>query len=267
MSVVDVHRRLRAARIALGTRQHELDREREVASGLRRAARPVPAGPAEIDGVRLVARHRPADAHAQVGGDWCDWRPLPDRRLLLAVGDAVGHGLPAAGTMLRVRHSVAALAASGLPPQRVLATANSLLCSGERTDGTGEMATALVAIYDSGTHVLCWASAGHPPIVFADAMGTAWTGANPPGPMLGAYPDARYEGAVARLYPGGTVLLYTDGYVETRRTRIDDGINALVATVGDAAGGPYRRLNDALTQLAPRNPQDDACLLAAHVMR
>ncbi len=266
MSIVDVQRRLRAARIALGVRQRALDREREVVSWLRQAAAPVPAGPAEINGVRLAVRHRAADSHAQVGGDWCDWRLLPGKRLLLAVGDAVGHGLPAAGTMLRVRHAVAALAASGLAPQRVLTAVNSLLYDGEKVGSPTDMATALVAIYDFAARQLSWASAGHPPIVFADAVGAAWTGTHPRGPMLGACAEASYEPASAPLSRGETVLLYTDGFVEARQSRIDEGIDALVATMRCAANGSDGGLRDTLARLDPRNPDDDACLLAAHVV-
>jgi serine phosphatase RsbU (regulator of sigma subunit) len=262
---VDVHRRLRAARTALGLHHHALLREREIVSALRRAIQPVPAGPTEINGVRLVVEHRPADRHAQVGGDWCDWRPLPGNRLLLAVGDAVGHGLDAAATMVRLRYAATALATSGLPPNLVLTTLNSLLWSADSVE-IGELATALLAVYDRDNRELTWASAGHPPIVFADATGAAWAGSCPHGPMLGAYRDPAYACATSRLRRDDLVVLYTDGFVEDRRSAIDEGIETLLAAVRASAGvGCNAPFDDALARLAPRNPDDDACLLAAYV--
>jgi serine phosphatase RsbU (regulator of sigma subunit) len=256
-------RRLRAARAVSAGRQRALLRERTLATRLRNATRPVPAGPVELDDVRLTARHRPADRFAGVGGDWCDWQSLPGHRILLDVGDVVGHGLGAVDTMVRLRHTIAALAAAGLEPQSVLATANALLW---RT-GRAEMATALVAVYDPALRELRWASAGHPPLILTDPGGDARSCASPPGMMLGVDPHARYEPATTRLDPGDGVVLYTDGFVESRCNSIDQGIGTLVAALREcrpAEGRPIP-LCDAVGRLQPRSPDDDACMLAADV--
>jgi serine phosphatase RsbU (regulator of sigma subunit) len=256
-------RRLRAARAMAARHRDALNEERAVAASLRAAARPVPSGPERISGVQLTAYHSAADRHAGVGGDWCDWQMLCDNRLLLDVGDVVGHGPAAAECMVRLRHTVAALASAGLEPDHVLAAANAQLLRAGRT----EMATALVAVYDPGSAELRWASAGHPPPVFTDTVGRAWSGAAPAGMMLGVTSDARYECAAASLPGEQAVVLYTDGLVETRTATIDHGIGRLVAALRAPNGpdGPSR-LAGAIDALGQHNPHDDVCILAAHVV-
>lgn len=49
--------------------------------------------------------HRASSVRA-AGGDWYDAFPLGRGRLALVIGDAVGHGIPAAGAMSRLRGAV-----------------------------------------------------------------------------------------------------------------------------------------------------------------
>lgn len=254
-------RRLAATTAALARHRRALAQERAVTTDLRAAARPVPPGPVRLNGVELTAHHRASDRHAGVGGDWCDWQKLPDDQLLLDVGDVVGHGVAAAESMLRLRHSVAALAGAGLEPQEVLAAANTQLWRA----GRAELATALVAVYDPARCELRWASAGHPPVAFTDTAGQAWLGPAPAGMMLGVDPDAHFECAAARLAGDQAVVLYTDGVVESRSATIDHGIGNLLAALRTTAGpaGAVRLLD---AGQPPDDPQDDACLLAAKVL-
>jgi sigma-B regulation protein RsbU (phosphoserine phosphatase) len=53
----------------------------------------LPAEAPEFPGFDIAARSRPAE---QVGGDWFDYLPLGEGALGLSIGDASGHGLPAA---------------------------------------------------------------------------------------------------------------------------------------------------------------------------
>jgi hypothetical protein len=239
-----------------------LRRERDVATGLREATRPVPPGPGELNGMQFTALHQAADDHAGVGGDWCDWQGRPDGRVLLTVGDVAGHGLPAVQTMVRLRHTVAALAGAGLAPADVLAEANRQLWRA----GRAEMATALVAEYDPRDRRFRWASAGHLPVIFTDLLGEARCQWPPAGVMLGVDPDARYRCATVTLRRGQAAVLYTDGFVEQPTASIDDGIALLVAGLRRCRGAdPRSRLRHGLGRVARVNPRDDACLLAALV--
>jgi len=53
--------------------------------------------------LEIAARYLPGTAGLSIGGDWYDVLPLPDGRVLLAIGDVVGHGVRAAAVMGRAR--------------------------------------------------------------------------------------------------------------------------------------------------------------------
>ena len=60
----------------------------------------------ELPEFDLAARYLPAeDDSGEIGGDWYDVFPLPDGRVMLAVGDVSGHGLAAARLMAKLRHT------------------------------------------------------------------------------------------------------------------------------------------------------------------
>ena len=71
-----------------------------------------------------------------MGGDWYDVIPLEDDRVMLAVGDVVGHGLSAASLMGQLRNALRALALDGHSPGEVIERLDRLVT----LDGTG-MAT------------------------------------------------------------------------------------------------------------------------------
>jgi serine phosphatase RsbU (regulator of sigma subunit) len=77
--------------------------------------------------------------------------------------------------------------------------------------------------------------------------------------------EAEYTEVRARLEPGSTLLLYTDGLVEKRGESIDVGLERLRGVAAEAPVEPRelcKRVEDALVD---GSPDDDVALLA--VMR
>ena len=60
-----------------------------------------------------------------LGGDWYDVLELRRKLVYLAVGDVVGHGLPAVEDMASCAARAALLALQGLPPAQLLAELNT----------------------------------------------------------------------------------------------------------------------------------------------
>lgn len=77
--------------------------------------------------VEVAHRYLPTDGATGVGGDWFDLIPLSGARVGLVVGDVVGHGLPAAVTMGRLRTTVEALAELDMAPDELLARLDDLV--------------------------------------------------------------------------------------------------------------------------------------------
>ncbi|MFC4607449.1 SpoIIE family protein phosphatase [Streptomyces maoxianensis] len=184
----------------------------------------VPEGPAleGVPGLQVAARYRPAAQEYRVGGDWYDVLPLPDGRILLAVGDIAGHGIESATGMVSLRNALHGLAFTGNSPGRLMEWLNDLAL---HTDGT-PTATAVCGIYEPTDRTLCWVSAGHlPPLLLRD--GRARLLDSPRNILLGAQPRATYTQIMTQLLPGDTLLLYTDGLVERRHAGLDESLAVL----------------------------------------
>jgi K+-sensing histidine kinase KdpD len=67
--------------------EHDLSVARSIQQSL------LPTSMPEIEGFDIAAWNQPAD---QTGGDYYDWLPLPDGKVLVALGDVTGHGIGSA---------------------------------------------------------------------------------------------------------------------------------------------------------------------------
>ena len=93
-----------AGRAALSVNNARLyQREHRVAEALQRSLLPeLPTLP----GLTVASRYEAATVGVDVGGDWYDVLALPDGAVGLAIGDVMGHDLPAAATMGQLRSMV-----------------------------------------------------------------------------------------------------------------------------------------------------------------
>ncbi|MEV6542607.1 SpoIIE family protein phosphatase [Streptomyces sp. NPDC051665] len=223
----------------------------------------LPSSLPEPTGIRLASRYLPASKTAQVGGDWYDAIPLPGSRVALIVGDVMGHSMTSAAIMGQLRTIVQTLAGLDLPPHEVL---HHLDEQAQRL-GSDHIATCLYAIYDPISHRLLMANAGHPPAVLLRPNGHAEVLQIPPGAPIGVG-GVVFESVEMPAPTGTTLVLYTDGLVESRDTDVGTGVEALRTHLQST---PHRhrlssleRLCDRiLTALAPGPRDDDIALLTA----
>ncbi|MEH0528998.1 SpoIIE family protein phosphatase [Streptomyces stelliscabiei] len=199
--------------------------ERELTDGLQRTMLPT-LGP-EIPGMSVAARYVPTGGGLQVGGDWYDMIALPNGRFALVIGDVQGHDVRAAGLMGQLRIALRAYASEGHPPDAVLSRASRFL-HGVTNDSAAHFAdlrfaTCLYVEVDPVSGVLDIARAGHPDPVVRMADGTVLVRPTPGGLPLGIDPDADYPTTRLVLEPGETMLLCTDGLIETGGHDLDTG--------------------------------------------
>ncbi|MEU5571808.1 SpoIIE family protein phosphatase [Streptomyces coeruleorubidus] len=207
-------------------------------------------------GVRLASRYLPAAETARVGGDWYDAIPLPGSRVALVVGDVMG----------QLRTTAQTLAGLDLPPQEVL---HHLDEQAQRL-GVDRMATCLYAVYDPVSHRITIANAGHPPPVLLHLGGRAEVLRVPAGAPIGVG-GVDFEAVELDAPAGATLLLYTDGLVESRLRDVWTGIEQLrekLAATAQLTGPdhppPLEALCDeVLDMLGPGDRDDDIALLAA----
>ncbi|MEV5987195.1 SpoIIE family protein phosphatase [Streptomyces sp. NPDC052051] len=222
--------------------------ERELTDGLQRSMLPV-LGP-RIPGMTVAARYVPTGGGLQVGGDWYDMIQLPgEGRFALTIGDVQGHDVRAAGLMGQLRIALRAYASEGHRPDAVLSRASRFLhgmTSGE--DGADlRFATCLYVEVDPATGTLEIARAGHPDPAIRMADGTVLTRPTACGLPLGIDPDSDYPTTRLVLEPGETMLLCTDGLIETGGHDLDTGWLRL-RHILEQHDGDLEKLADSLVQ-------------------
>lgn len=239
-------------------------REAYIADELQRTM--LPENLPQPTGVRLASRYLPAAETARVGGDWYDAIPLPGSRVALVVGDVMGHSMTSAAIMGQLRTTAQTLAGLDLPPQEVL---HHLDEQAQRL-GSDRMATCLYAVYDPVSHRITIANAGHPPPILLHLGGRAEVLRVPPGAPIGVG-GVDFEAVELDAPAGATLLLYTDGLVESRLRDVWTGIEQLRERLAAAAqltgpdhSPPLEALcDDVLDVLGPGDRDDDIALLAA----
>ncbi|MEU6352533.1 SpoIIE family protein phosphatase [Streptomyces sp. NPDC047072] len=239
----------------------ELTRSRELQRSLLPQALP------ELPACTAAARYLPAGQGADVGGDWYDIIPLSGGQVALVVGDVMGHGLPEAATMGRLRTAVHTLADLELPPDEIMGHLNDIV------SGMGEAsyATCLYALYDPTTGVCTLSRAGHPPPALVRPDGSVHFPEPDADPPLGAAKPP-FETVELEVPEGSLLVLYTDGLVESAKREIDEGMGELARLLGaahaDGTAVDLERLCDRLTAgLLPTDQQaaDDAAFLVARL--
>ncbi|MFB6823980.1 SpoIIE family protein phosphatase [Streptomyces virginiae] len=232
--------------------------------------RMLPASLPRLPGVRLAARYLAAEDPVRGGGDWYDAVPLAGGRVALIVGDVMGNSMPSAAAVMGQLRSIAqTLAGFDLPPRDILQRLDG------QAHGLGELvATCTYAVYDPVAHRITIANAGHPPPLLLHSGGRAEVLRVPSGRPIGApvvLVETDFEQVELDAPPGSTLVLYTDGLVESRLRDVWTGIEQLrerLATTVQLTGldhpPPLEALcDDVLDMLGPGDRDDDIALLAA----
>nr|WP_055510168.1 SpoIIE family protein phosphatase [Nonomuraea pusilla] len=238
------------------------ERQRRVAETMQRHL--LPQLP-QVPGLEMSARYLPAPHASQVGGDWYDAFVLSDGATGLVIGDVVGHDLEAASGMAQVCNMLRAYAGElEEPPSKVVDRLDQAVA--RMAEAT--MATVVFARLEpvDGGWRLCWTNAGHPPPLLVGRDGSARLLEEGMGLLLGTALAPVREDAAVDVPPGSTLLLYTDGLIESRRHPLDEGLARLRSYAASLADRPLSSLCDLLLAgVRPEDNDDDVALLAVRV--
>jgi anti-sigma regulatory factor (Ser/Thr protein kinase)/FixJ family two-component response regulator len=213
----------------------------------------------DVPGLALAARYLPGAAGTEVGGDWYDVIPLADGRVGIAMGDVVGRGIPAASLVGQLRNGLRAYAIEGHSPSAVLERLDRLV----QSLNPGRMATLMYMVLESDGRNAVFANAGHLPPLVVEEERAPWLLEGPRGVPLGVLPYASFEEAGARLEPGSTLVLYTDGLVEERGISIEIRLDDMLRVAAQPFEGPNELCDLLLRELLPEGPgADDVAVLA-----
>jgi anti-sigma regulatory factor (Ser/Thr protein kinase) len=124
------------------------------------------------------------------------------------------------------------------------------------------MATLIYVVMDPAEGTLRWVNAGHLPPLVESPEGLRFLEGGRSVP-LGVMPFPKFDEVEARLEPGRTMVLYTDGLVERAGEHIDAGLEKLAEEVRAAPSSPDAICDHLLSVLVPeQGAPDDVALLA-----
>jgi serine phosphatase RsbU (regulator of sigma subunit)/anti-sigma regulatory factor (Ser/Thr protein kinase) len=156
---------------------------------------------------QIAAFYRPART---VGGDFYDFIPLEDGRVMVVTGDVTDKGVPAALVMSSTHALLRETGPRLQSPSAVLARVNDLLCE----DIPAHMfVTCLAMVLDPPTGRVEFANAGHNLPYVRGVDGTVRE-LHATGMPLGLMPGTVYDQCSAVIAPGEQLLLYSDGLTE-----------------------------------------------------
>lgn len=247
-------------RIATARQEGELQAARSIQLGM------VP-GPDRLskldDRVEISGQLDPARS---VGGDFYDASKFDEDRLLLVIGDVTGKGIPAAlymalskglaKSVLTRKHGELADAVSSLNRE--------LLRDADESMGV----TMLIAILDCANGDVTMVNAGHENPIIRRVSGEAESVAMTGGPPF-CIVDFPYQEEQARLEPGDTLVLITDGVTEAENARGQFfGVSGAISAIREMAG---ENAEKTATSLSVRvrmfegetEPSDDLTVLVA----
>ena len=217
----------------------------------------------------VAAVYQPGGEAMRVGGDWYLVAPLQQPgRIAISVGDVVGHGLPAAIVMSRLRAAVSATALTGANPGAVLSSLDRYAAAvpGARC------ATVSYAVIDTGqpgmgdgTSSISYSCAGHPyPLLVMPDQAPIFLRAGRRPPVAAWESQLKSNTAEQELPAGSLLLLYTDGLIERPGETLDEGFARLQAAAAYRAELPIGEFCDELLDrmAPPSGYTDDVVLLA-----
>ncbi len=157
----------------------------------------------------LSTYYKPRDA---VGGDIWTIEAIGPQRVMIYVADFTGHGISAALNTARFHSFVHMELRNAADPAWLLRRLNNRLLA---VLPAGQFATMFCATIDFHMQKIEYAFAGAPPQLYRRSSKDPFEVICQPSFPLGIIPDAGYESQTVAFCPGGGLVLYTDGLVET----------------------------------------------------
>lgn len=201
----------------------------------------------------------------EVGGDLYEVLRLDDRRVLVAVGDVSGKGIPAALFMAVTSTLLRSMARQYSRPEDMMRQVNDALVA---QNPRGMFVTLLCMIVDTATGAVTCVNAGHPPPVLVRAGAPACLVLGSTAMVCGVIEGIDIASDSITLEPGDALVLYTDGVIEAFDANgamfNEDGLlKCLPPAAGQSAELAASAVVDAVKRHAGQSPQSDDLTVVA----
>ena len=153
----------------------------------------------------------------EVGGDFYDFYLIDENKLVMAIADVAGKGIPAALFMV-ITKILMKNCSSCKNLSSIFESVNNKLCENNEA---GMFVTAFMGIYNIVTGKFAYVNAGHNPPLLKKRGGGYEFLKTAPRLILAWKKDVEYIEEEITLEPGDTLYLYTDGVTEAMNTDND----------------------------------------------
>lgn len=231
--------------------EHELQIARSIQESLLPKIRP------QIAGFHVAGWNRSA---VDTGGDFYDWKKLPDGRWVVVLADVTGHGIGPAILASVCR----AYSRASFNTRDSLPTAIKNINDSFAADLTPErFATFVAVVIEEGSDHVELISAGHGPLLIYEAESGNFRYLLAQALPLGILPEM--DGAIPvalEMKPGDMILLITDGFFEWQNPKEEEfGAYQLAAVVKQFSDREpeivIAELYDAVLKFSQGTPQKD----------
>ncbi|MDF0552369.1 PP2C family protein-serine/threonine phosphatase [Kamptonema sp. UHCC 0994] len=219
--------------------KERLDRELEIGAEIQ--LRLLPRQCPKIPGVDVAAR---CETASRVGGDYYDFIPADHDPLLksneaeypssllqnlkskiekgrwsIVIGDVMGKGVPAGLIMTMTRGMLRAEVLNRHSPSRILQHLNRVMYAD--LDNSHRFVTLFYSEYDPKTRILSYSNAAHNPPLLWQSSTNSIKRLDTLGMLIGLDADSHYFESQVQLFPGDTIIYYTDGFTDASNQRGD----------------------------------------------
>ncbi len=190
--------------------QQKLEEQLKVAGEIQQGLLPPPAG--RIRRLAFAASAVPCDA---CGGDYYDYFELDDDRTAFVLGDATGHGVPAAIMVTAAQAAIRAVLENTSDLRSACKKLNRIF---NRDFVEDRFITLVILIHRDSTGEVHYVNAGHvPPLLVYRKQADRVEEGRTTGPPLGMLPEISYGvESIEPLAAGDRLVLLTDGVHEAR---------------------------------------------------
>lgn len=177
-----------------------------------------PPARAAFGNLKIEGHFEPA---SECGGDWWNYSRVGNK-VFLWIGDATGHGAPAALITSAARSAAAVIESMPhIGPGQALTILNSAI---HQTSKGQIMMTFFIACIDLDSNTMSYSCASHDPPFLIRRRGDKVTKKDlvplndVNGPRLGDRAAFQYEEAQLQVQPGDMLFFYTDGIVDVQNS-------------------------------------------------
>ncbi|MFI4898117.1 MAG: PP2C family protein-serine/threonine phosphatase [Phycisphaerales bacterium JB059] len=165
----------------------------------------------DIPGLKIATSYLTSE---RAGGDYYDFVRFDEARWGIMIADVSGHGAAAATVMAMLHAFLHGLPKEHMTPAQSVAQINARLYQSLRE---GMFVTAMFMLYDNRSGEVDFVLCGHPPARVRRADGRVEALEGTALLPMGIVEPYDLASTHARLHPGDTLVMYTDGITEAPR--------------------------------------------------